>query len=120
MSEPCRHEKSNVEPLCDVIGRVVEHVSGLSVTLSATEDFMTEHFHDILTVRPHAMEDFQRLDFLNQSIIDTARLLRNLSRGCLDQANLLRDVQLESTRDLIVEGKAPPEGQASDGDVQLF
>ena len=104
-----------------ILDRVADHVLGLSETLSATEDFMTEHFHDILSIRPYAMEDFQKLDFLNQSIIDTARLLRSLSQGVSDQKVLLEGLQLESTQLLVAPTQeSPTTGKEPKGDVQLF
>jgi hypothetical protein len=106
--------------LHEVLQRVADHMAELSKTLSATEDFMTEHFHDILEIRPSAMHDFQKLDFLNQSIIDTSKLLKKLSSGCIDQEHLLASLQLESTQQLVVPGQHQAGRDNPLGEVDLF
>ncbi|SPH21558.1 hypothetical protein ASD8599_02310 [Ascidiaceihabitans donghaensis] len=111
---------SEVQYLLTVLGRMAQHVANLSKTLTTTEDFMTEHFHVILSKHPNAMEDFQRLDFLNQSIMDTSRLLCSLSEGCTDPKQLVQDLHLASTQHLVcpvASEKMPEDGT---GDVNLF
>lgn len=82
---------------------------------------MTEHFHDILSEKPHALEDLQRLDFLNQSIIDTARLLRNIGDGLQTADEMLHGLQMEATRALVGLPSRPlSTSEDVEGDVQLF
>jgi len=115
------HSQSpDLEYLLTVLGRLAEHVANLSETLTTTEDFMTEHFQVILSKHPSAMEDFQRLDFLNQSIMDTSRLLKGLSTGCTNSKQLVQGLHLASTHRIVIPTQPESMNGKDSGDVSLF
>lgn len=87
----------------DVISRVSKHMMHLSEVLSSTESVLATHFDYILMKDPVAIDSIQKIDYLHQSIVDTANLLAHLGQGCKDQTLLLEGVNLETTKNLISE-----------------
>lgn len=102
-----------------ILARVADHMTHLAETLASTETAVAKHFEDVLAQDDNAFQDVQNLDYLHQSMTDTAALLNTLGRGCRHQAALIQHLKLEATRAL-VRGEPAENNSTQAGDIDLF
>ena len=84
-----------------ILARVADHMTQLADKLASTETAVAEHFKEVLASDVGAFQDVQNLDYLQQSMTDTAKLLAALGSGCRMQIELINALQLETTRALV-------------------
>ena len=102
-----------------ILARVADHMIHLAETLASTETAVAKHFEDVLAQDDNAFQDVQNLDYLHQSMTDTAALLNTLGRGYRHQAALIQHLKLEATRAL-VRGEPAENNSTQAGDIDLF
>ena len=94
-------EQSGDLPVDAILARVADHMTQLADKLASTETAVAEHFKEVLASDVGAFQDVQNLDYLQQSMTDTAKLLAALGSGCRMQIELINALQLETTRALV-------------------
>jgi hypothetical protein len=102
-----------------ILSRIADHMTHLAETLALTETAVAKHFEEALAQDVDAFQDVQNLDYLHQSMTDTAALLNSLSLGHRTQIALVDELKLETTRAL-VRGEMPDKNQCDRGAIELF
>ena len=102
-----------------VLARVANHMTHLAETLAITETAVSDHFNEVLANDTNMFKDVQNLDYLHQSMTDTATLLSYLSSGCRKQTEFVDSLKLETTRAL-VRGKQIQTSTHQSGNIDLF
>lgn len=98
---------------------IAVHMTHLAATLESTEIAVSKLFKEAPIQNANAIQNVQNLDYLHQSMTDTASLLRSLGQGHRLQLALISDLKLEATRAL-VRGDTICETPKRNGVVDLF
>lgn len=102
-----------------VLARIADHMTHLADKLASTEAAVSEHYEELLENNVDAFQDVQNLDYLYQSMTDTAALLSTLGKGCRQQMTLIGELKLETTRALVCDQR-PVDNYAVGGEFDLF
>lgn len=100
-------------PINTLLERIADHLNYLANTLAFTESAVSKHIGNSLLQDLKAFQEVQKLDYLQQSIADTAALLTSLSHGHRSEQALVDTLKLEKTRILVCCESAREDAVAS-------